>query len=111
MSGQNRPDNLGKFLLTEAFPRKHLKEECCSEVKQQLSFKYFVNFHFTLKLFSKVMRVADDTIQSNSECEWVNHWANQADALFMQTPSICLIETSFLFGLCNHINFLKCITV
>ena len=30
-----------------------MKEKCLSEAKLKLSFKYFVNFRFFLKLFSK----------------------------------------------------------
>ena len=30
-----------------------------------------MNFHFILKLLLKEVRVADDTFQNNSECEWV----------------------------------------
>ena len=40
------------ILFTKAFSGKHMKEKCLSDAK--LSFKYFVNFHFALKLFSKV---------------------------------------------------------
>ena len=41
--------NLQKHIL-----KKHLKEKCWLEAKQQLSFKYFVNNYFIPKLFSKV---------------------------------------------------------
>ena len=42
------------ILLTKAFSGKQMKEKCLSEAKLQLSFKYFVNFCFVLKVFSKV---------------------------------------------------------
>ena len=51
-SSQKRPDKFGNILLTNAFSGKHLKENCLAEAKLQLSFKYFVSFHFVLKLFS-----------------------------------------------------------
>ena len=35
---------------------KHLKENCRLDAKQQLSFKYFVNFCFIHKLFLKVWK-------------------------------------------------------
>ena len=38
------------------FSWKHLKEECWSEGKQQLTFKYFMKFCFIHKLFSKVWK-------------------------------------------------------
>ena len=53
-SGQKSPDKFGNILLMNAFCGKHLMEKCLSEAKQQLSNKYFVNFWFILKLFSKV---------------------------------------------------------
>ena len=43
-----------KISLTKAFSGILWKEKCWSEVKQQLSFKYFVNFCLFLKLFLKV---------------------------------------------------------
>ena len=49
-----RPDNFGNILLIKAFSWKYLKEKCWSEAKNQLSFKYFVNFRLIRKLFSKV---------------------------------------------------------
>ena len=42
------------FFSQKRFYQKYLKEKCLSEYKQQLSFKYFMNFHFFDKLFSKV---------------------------------------------------------
>ena len=42
------------FHLTKAFSWEHLKGKYRSEDKLQLSFKYFVNFCFIHKLFSKV---------------------------------------------------------
>ena len=53
-AAKNRPDDLVNILPTEAFSVKHLKEKCWSEVKNLLSFKYFGNFCFIPKLFSKV---------------------------------------------------------
>ena len=38
----------------KAFWEKYLMEKCLPEVKQQLSFKYFLNFRFIPKLFLKV---------------------------------------------------------
>ena len=52
--GQNRPGNFDKETLTKVFFEKYLKEKCYSEAKQQIALKYFVNFCFILKLFSKV---------------------------------------------------------
>ena len=48
------PDDFGCIFLTKAFFGKYLNEKCLSDANQQLSFKYFVNFRFIPKLFSKI---------------------------------------------------------
>ena len=53
-SSQKRPYDFGNILLTKTFSWEFLKEKCWSAAKQQLPFKYFVNFHFIPKLLSKV---------------------------------------------------------
>ena len=40
----------------KAFWEKYLMEKCWPEVKQQLSFKYFLNLSFIPKLFLKVWK-------------------------------------------------------
>ena len=45
-----------KLFEWKAFLGKYLMEKCWPEVKQQLSFKYFLNFRFIPKLFSKVWK-------------------------------------------------------
>ena len=46
----------------KAFFVKYLIEKCYSEAKQQISIKYFVNFHFIFQVIFKIMREADDTL-------------------------------------------------
>ena len=43
------------FFEQKHFFGKYLKGKCLPEAKQQLFFKYFVNFYFIPKLFSKSM--------------------------------------------------------
>ena len=45
-----------KLFERKAFLGKYLMEKCWPEVKQQLSFKYLLNFRFIPKLFSKVRK-------------------------------------------------------
>ena len=52
-----RPDIFGDYFPIKASLGKHLKEKCSSDHNQKLSFKYFVNFHFIPKLFSKVSKI------------------------------------------------------
>ena len=51
------PDYNGGISLTKAMFKKYLKENCSSELYLQLSFKYFSNLSFILKLSSKVWQV------------------------------------------------------
>ena len=46
--------NLEIYYLQKHFLEEEMKEKCLPESKLQLPFKYFVNFLFVLKLFSKV---------------------------------------------------------
>ena len=43
-----------KYFTYKHFSEKHLIEICWSDAIHQLSFKYFVNFRFIAKLFSKI---------------------------------------------------------
>ena len=59
---KKRPDNVGNILLTNIF-LKNIRSRNGDQIDaiHQLSFKYFVNFRFIVKLLSKNMRVADYT--------------------------------------------------
>ena len=50
---KNRPYNSGNIYQTKAFFGKCLKEKCYLEVRQQLSFKFFVTCGFITSYFQK----------------------------------------------------------
>ena len=70
-AAKKRPDDLVNILPTEAFSEKTVDGEMLIRGKVSTLLQIFSELSLYTQIIFKSMRVADDTFQSTSECEWV----------------------------------------
>ena len=78
-----------KYLTYKQFSEKHLIEKWWLDAIHQLSFRYFVNFRFIAKLFSKIweyrtMLSREKRSVNGLKNNWMKKWAF-ADKVFFNT--------------------------